>query len=154
MKILLATDGSDYSATAARKCRELISGVSKAQIKIVTVIDNFTPMATEPFVTSQEFLANMESQMRENAEGAVASAEEILLDGGKTPDIKTEILLGSPKKMIIREAEKWKPDLIVVGSHGHGFWERAVLGSVSSAVVHRAKCSVLVVKSGGDQSDG
>ena len=35
----------------------------------------------------------------------------------------------------------------VAGSHGYGFWERNLLGSVSDAVVHQAHCTVLVVRS-------
>ena len=146
MRILLATDGSDYSREATRACRDLLANVKKAHVKVVTVIDNFTPMATEPFVTSEEFLVNMESEMRENAEGIVANAEKTLRDRENPPDVETGILLGLPKKMIIGEAEKWQPDMIIMGSHGLGFWGRAFIGSVSSAIVHRAPCSVLVVK--------
>ena len=46
----------------------------------------------------------------------------------------------------IEEAQNWGADLIIVGSHGYGFWSRALLGSVSNAVINHAPCSVLVVR--------
>ena len=146
MRILLATDGSEYSAEAAKQCREIASSIENAKIKVVTVIDNFTPLAAEPFVTSAEFLENIETQMRENAENNVSEALRILRENDGVFDYETEILLGLPKKLIVKESEEWKADLIIVGSHGYGFWKRALLGSVSDAVVHHAPCSVLVVK--------
>ncbi len=45
------------------------------------------------------------------------------------------------------EAERWGADLIVMGSRGLGTWNRLLLGSVSSAVVNHAKCSVEIVRS-------
>jgi nucleotide-binding universal stress UspA family protein len=39
-----------------------------------------------------------------------------------------------------------RPELIVIGSHGWGGVRRAVLGSVSSRVVHEAPCGVFVVR--------
>jgi len=48
--------------------------------------------------------------------------------------------------MIVEAAEEWDADMIVVGSHGHGFWGRLALGSVSDAVIHQAPCSVLIAK--------
>ncbi len=54
-----------------------------------------------------------------------------------------------PKESIVEEAQKWSADLIVLGSHGYGFWERMLLGSVSNAVVHHAPCSVLIVRNKG-----
>ena len=44
------------------------------------------------------------------------------------------------------DARLWEPDLIVVGSRGHGPVETAVLGSVSAAVVDHATCPVLVAR--------
>jgi nucleotide-binding universal stress UspA family protein len=147
MRILLATDGSRYSSEATRECVKLASNFEDVTVKIITSVDNFTPLAQAPFVTSEEFLANIESQMRENAETSISEAVRILRDSSKNLNFETEILLGSPKKLIVQEAEKWKADLIVVGSHGYGFWGRAFLGSVSDAVVHHSPCSVLVVRS-------
>ncbi len=54
--------------------------------------------------------------------------------------------MGDPGQAIVEIAEDWHSDLIVVGSHDRGFWSRALLGSVSDAVVHHAPCSVLVVE--------
>ena len=59
--------------------------------------------------------------------------------------VNTEVLRGPPDQQIIEKAKEWKADLIVVGSHGRGFWGR-LLGSVSNGVVHHAPCSVLVVR--------
>lgn len=53
---------------------------------------------------------------------------------------------GDPKQVIIEEAEKWQADTIFVGSRGFGRIKRLLLGSVSSAVVARARCSVEIVR--------
>jgi nucleotide-binding universal stress UspA family protein len=50
---------------------------------------------------------------------------------------------GFPAKALIDESEK--ADLIVVGSRGGGGFGALFLGSVSSQVVHHAKCPVVVV---------
>lgn len=52
----------------------------------------------------------------------------------------------SPRALILAEAELCGASLIVVGARGHSLFERALLGSVSSAVVHRAHCSVEVIR--------
>jgi nucleotide-binding universal stress UspA family protein len=51
-----------------------------------------------------------------------------------------------PKFFLIREAERWKADSIFVGSRGLNRFERLFLGSISTAVVARAHCSVEVVR--------
>ena len=52
----------------------------------------------------------------------------------------------SVAEAIISNAEKESADLIVVGTRGLGGFKKLVLGSVSSAVVSHATCSVLVVR--------
>lgn len=146
MRILLATDGSEYSKEAAEKCAELVADFDSAFVKIITVVDNFTPMATEPFISPEEFLESVEREMREQAEKIVSETEKIIRLRNKKIEIEKEILIGSAKKIIVKEAKEWEADLIVVGSHGYGFFGRALLGSVSDAIIHHAPCSVLVVK--------
>jgi nucleotide-binding universal stress UspA family protein len=53
---------------------------------------------------------------------------------------------GSPASVIIEKADKWLPDLIVVGSHGHNAVGRFFLGSVSQKLTHEAHCTVRVAR--------
>ncbi|MEH2047462.1 universal stress protein [Nostoc sp.] len=57
-----------------------------------------------------------------------------------------ELVTGDPAEEIIRLANIYKTDLIVIGSRGLMGMKRIVQGSVSSQVVEEANCSVLVVK--------
>jgi nucleotide-binding universal stress UspA family protein len=62
--------------------------------------------------------------------------------------VKTELELvtGDPAQEIIRLANIYQSDLIIIGSRGFTGVKRIVLGSVSNQVVEEANCSVLVVK--------
>ena len=61
-------------------------------------------------------------------------------------DVSSVVLHGGAAQSIVESASEWGADLIVVGSHGYGFWQRTLLGSVSNSVVHHASCSVLIVR--------
>lgn len=60
--------------------------------------------------------------------------------------VTTEAAAGSPRREIVHQAEQWKADLIVVGSHGHSMLGRLVLGSVSQGVLTDAHCSVRIAR--------
>lgn len=149
MKILLAADGSECSRKAVEKCCELAAMEKGAEVKIVGVVEPVTPMAAEPFAISYDFYAQVEEDLRKQIKAALAAAEKSIGDqvGGKNITIKCEVLTGNPKRIIVDEAKKSGADLIVMGSHGYGFLDRALLGSVSDFVVHHAPCSVLIVRS-------
>lgn len=60
--------------------------------------------------------------------------------------VQEELLWGeAAPEAITTYADREKADLIVLATHGHGAVKRALLGSVASAVVRRAQCSVLLV---------
>ncbi|ERT08119.1 universal stress family protein [Lyngbya aestuarii BL J] len=61
-----------------------------------------------------------------------------------------EIVHGDPAVEIIRLANIYKVDLIILGSRGLTGLNRILQGSVSAQVVAEAHCSVLVVKDNGD----
>jgi nucleotide-binding universal stress UspA family protein len=54
---------------------------------------------------------------------------------------------GPTVEKILKEAARWKADLIVIGSHGHGKLYDLLLGSTSEAVLRRAAGPVLIVPS-------
>ena len=149
MKVLLTTDGSKYALLAAKKCCQLISTVEGAEIKIFSVVEPAAPIATDPFGASHEFYLKIKDESKKVAEESVAKLKDFVkeeLGEDKDLSIETKVSTGSPKEMIVNEAADWEADLIVVGSHGYGFWGRMLIGSVSDAVIHHAPCSVLVVK--------
>ncbi|CCI05238.1 MAG: universal stress protein [Microcystis aeruginosa K13-05] len=57
-----------------------------------------------------------------------------------------EVIFGDPAEEIIRLANIYQADLIVIGSRGLTGVQRVIEDSVSSLVVAEATCSVLVVK--------
>ena len=60
--------------------------------------------------------------------------------------VETCVEKGDPRDVICGAAEKGGADLLVMGSHGYGFLQRALLGSVSNHCVQNCKCPVVVVK--------
>jgi len=58
------------------------------------------------------------------------------------------VLEGDARETILRAAEEWPADLIVLGARGLGAMAGFLLGSVSLGVARHARCSVLVVKPG------
>lgn len=148
MKILIATDGSDFSRKAVEKCCEFLGNGNGADIKVISLVERPMPMATEPFAISGEYYLALEEDLRSQAKKAVSEAEEIIRKriGNENLLLEGEVFTGNVKRMIVDEAEKIKADLIIVGSHGRGFFNRIMLGSVSDFVVHHAPCSVLVVR--------
>jgi nucleotide-binding universal stress UspA family protein len=126
-RVLLATDGSETSAAAARA----LAGrpwPEESEFRVVTVEE---PWAIKP-------------PSRRHADEAVSSAEKVLASAGL--NTSGAVLAGNPKNVILEEAKKWDADLIVVGSHGRRGFKRFMLGSVSEAVAMNAHCSVVVVR--------
>jgi nucleotide-binding universal stress UspA family protein len=64
--------------------------------------------------------------------------------------VETSVERGAPGPVLCERAEALGADVVVVGSRGRGAIRRALLGSVSTYVVHNAPCPVLVVRAGSD----
>lgn len=52
---------------------------------------------------------------------------------------------GTPFDTIVSEAAAWRADVIVVGSHGKGWVDRMLIGSVTEDLLNNLPCAVLVV---------
>ena len=150
MKILVATDGSDFSTAAINMLVNIVANPETTAFKIVSAVEFSTMLSPNGFIAvSAEYYNDMQGSLREQAKQSVEQAEtkiRSLFPGGLL-DVTAEVLDGSPSRVIVETAENWEADLIIIGSHGYGFWSRALLGSVSDSVVHHAPCSVLVVRS-------
>ncbi len=152
MKILLATDGTKHGKAAAEMLvrYNLTSG---DRVHVVNVVDMALPISIDLSVSYLPDMSEMEKAAKANAESVLSETSDLL--SGKFPavEITTDILFGSPDSRIVETAEEIGAELIVLGSHGYSRWERLLLGSVSSSVVHHAHCSVLIVRTP-EESDG
>ena len=147
MKILIATDGSEFSEAAIKEVTRLFPDLSGAEVKIVSVFEEQYVLAPEPVAVSAQYYQQMSEAAAKHAEIFCEKAERLFRDCTFEMDVTVdaEVLKGIPEQQITEFAREWDADLIVVGSHGRGFWGR-MIGSVSDAVVHHAPCSVLVVR--------
>lgn len=147
MKVLVAIDGSKYSQEAIDACQSFVK--PNDEVEVVSVVAPHYPVGAEPFNVSADFYARLMEEDMKQAKELLANTESKAREK-LPPEVRltTRLLNGVPSQEIVDEAKASDADLIIVGSHGYGFWQRAWLGSVSDAVVHHAPCSVLVVKDG------
>ena len=138
-KILVATDGSEYSRRAFKTALELANAV-KTEIILLNV--RFTP---EPLGYK---LSNGSTVPQDQSNITGEQALSATLAGIDTSDIliKKKEKPGSPAQVILEEIENEDIDLVVMGSRGYGAITGALLGSVSQRVLQRAGCPVLIVK--------
>jgi nucleotide-binding universal stress UspA family protein len=146
MKILLAIDGSPCSNVAIEEVARR-PWPQKSTVKVLTTFELPLPATPEPWPIPQSYLEQMDRVAKEEARRTVDSAVATLSSKlSDTMSVDSKIVPGSPSTTILDEAESWGADLIVVGSHSYGAWQRLLLGSVSQTVVSHANCSVEVVR--------
>jgi nucleotide-binding universal stress UspA family protein len=145
MRILLAVDGSPFSEAAVSEVASRPWPAS-SEVKVVTAFQLPLIPTPEVWSISNEYLPALERIAREQSQSIVDAAVAVLATGlDELTTVSGEVLQGLPREVILEEAERWRADLIVMGSHGYGAWRGFLLGSVSRAVVTQAKCSVEVV---------
>jgi nucleotide-binding universal stress UspA family protein len=145
MKILLAVDGSSFSDSAVAEVGSR-PWPPATEIKVVTAFQVPITPSPEVWPISDEYYPALEQAAREQAQAVVdAAVTKLATRLDESLNVSGEVLNGPPREVILEEAERWPADLIVVGSHGYGTWQRLLLGSVSQAVVSHANCSVEVV---------
>jgi len=146
-KILLAIDDSEYAraATAAvvREFRSL-----DTEVNVLHVVDPLrlappgTGFGVGPSVPA-DFAGPIEEWLDE-AELLVSETAKKLETAGFR--VNTTVREGHAKSEIVKFAEEWRPDVIVLASHGHKRSGPFLLGSVSEAVMRHARCSVQIVR--------
>jgi nucleotide-binding universal stress UspA family protein len=151
-KVLLATDGSEEASSAAEAAVE-ISYKTDSELHVIHVygvapIYPLYPEATDPGgaeledpVLEEELEGLSERRAREVLDAAV----EKVRSAGATV-AKAHLREGGVPHEIVALAEDLGVGLVVVGSRGRGGIRRALMGSVSDAVVRHAHCPVLVVR--------
>lgn len=148
-KVLLATDGTEFSIAAARSiaARPWPEGT---EIRVLSAVEYHLPfleVSLEPAFLSPVSVEKLREEAMRRAQDAIGGAVEILSGAGLASSEALSVLVQNPKQIILDEAEHWGAGLIVVGSHGHRGLNRILLGSISEAVAMHARCSVEVIRS-------
>jgi len=145
-KILIPTDGTQ----ASKKAVDYAIGLAKqtkASITILGVVDKsaFLAQSIPASFTSTRVITPIEDYLNKLTEACVDKAVKQCRKKGVKPT--TVIRSGHPVEEIVKEARRSKSNLIVVGSHGKGALESAVLGSVTYGLIHNnTKYPVLVIR--------
>jgi nucleotide-binding universal stress UspA family protein len=139
--ILLATDGSEEAQLAATTAADLAQKTN-SDLHVLTVGPDL------PLYELTEHPADFQDVLRENRREAKEMLEQqakrIEQSGGTIKE--THLREGRAEEEIVEVAEELGAGLIVMGSRGQGRLRRALMGSVSDAVVRHAHCPVTIVR--------
>ena len=162
MKVLVGYDGSEYAGAALEDLAK--AGLPAAtEVLVMSLADVFLPPANGqatgefPLLMSEGVQRALEAarQKLAQAEGHAEDAGERIKSSFPQWSVRYQAFADSPAWALIRKADEWKPDLVVLGARGHSvFGGRLILGSVSQRVLYELKCSVRIARSSRHLADG
>ncbi|HYV11679.1 MAG TPA: universal stress protein [Pyrinomonadaceae bacterium] len=155
MKILIGYDGSECAEAALEDLQRAGLDID-TEAFVMTVADVFVPMPVDEEVenTVPVYIPQAVRRAHERAEHQLAQAQDLARQVSERISslfpawsISAGGEADSPAWALIRKADQWKPDLIVMGARGHSvFGGRLILGSISQRVLYEARCSVRIAR--------
>jgi nucleotide-binding universal stress UspA family protein len=136
-KILVPTDGSDYSCRAGEHAAYL-ARMTGGRVYILNVIDT-----GKAFRSGIHYAQDM-CELEQHGSQATGKIKDICVGAGVP--CEEIVARGKPADVIIGTAENLGVDCIVIGSIGMSAIERILIGSVSEHVVRHARCPVLLIR--------
>lgn len=148
-RILVSIDGSNPSNRAIDEAVKLVA-LSQGKIRLVSVVPSlanayaagaysgFVPLESQESFEKEtdEILANAQVELKKR--GVDAETKLVSLEAG-TDEIADAVL---------REAQAWNADVIVLGTHGRRGINRLLLGSVAETLLRITTLPILLVKAG------
>lgn len=138
-KILIAVDSSEYSMQAAKKGLELAHQL-KAKVALLYVVDTSKAIGNiDAGILAEQALIVLKKEVEQTLDELA-----VMYNGGEILKFMPE---GHPTKDILKTAEVWEADLIVMGTHGRTGLLHLLVGSVAEYIVRHSKIPVMVVPS-------
>lgn len=157
MKILIGYDGSECADAALDdlqnaglpdECQALVMAIAEVWLPppppSVYEVLGMAERVDSPAQLQHDY--EQESRAVKDAEVLANRAVARLRARFPRWEVCPEASSGSAASELILKADRWKPDLIVVGSHGRTALSRLVMGSVSQRVLAEAGCSVRIAR--------
>lgn len=160
MRILIGYDGSECADAALHDLKR--AGLPlEAEVLVVSVADVLHPRESSEEVKNSFPLYEGSGRWKEHAAQALRHARlmaERACDRLQSLfpywEIGLDVPADSPAWAIIDRANEWRPDMVVVGSHGDSSWGgRWILGSVSQRVLAEARTTVRVARGSAGAAD-
>jgi nucleotide-binding universal stress UspA family protein len=152
-RILVALDGSDTSELALRQAIRLAK-VHGARSRLLHVVDELA-IGPEPTHTVDDFWR----AARHAGERILERAQARAAKAGVKPETKLlemrtlGALVRRVATAIMAESERWRADLLVIGTHGRRGLSKLVLGSVADGVVRTSARPVLLIPGAGRRAN-
>lgn len=143
-RILVPVDGSHTSTLGLQEAIRLAID-QRARLHLISVVDEFVIAQNfEGLINAGDLIDALRDAGKKALKNALALVHK--------HDVKVESSLFETvgdrvSDIIVREAKKWKADLIVMGTHGRRGINRMVLGSGAEGVLRTAPVPVLMVRS-------
>ncbi len=133
-RVLVAVDQSG-AARPTLAAAERYAALFGAELRALSVFEPLPviPGVTQPYETG-EYYAMSEELLTRDVWSLI-----------RTPGVERIVRYGMAVKTILREVSEWGADLLVVGSHGKGWAERVLVGSVTERLLNHLPTSLIVV---------
>jgi nucleotide-binding universal stress UspA family protein len=146
-RILVPVDGSD---TSTRGLEQAI-GLAKdqgARLRLIHVVEEYVVVQSAGVPEAGSYVGDLIDSLQAEGKKIIAKATALAgRRGVKADGVTFESFSSRSSDYIVREAKKWKADLIVMGTHGRRGVNRLVLGSDAEIVVRTSPVPVLLVRS-------
>ena len=137
-KILVPTDGSEFTKAAASKAMDLAE-MTNGTITVLYVIDQTLFMN----VPMDSAISSVYAALKKEGQDAVSAIAKMCED--RNIKVNTEVADGHPVKIILETAKNY--DLVVMGTLGRTGVSKLLMGSVAERVVRQSTGPVMVVRS-------
>ena len=135
-RVLVAADLSTAAVPTIRLAERFAKLVG-AQLRVLTVFEPLPTLPGVPPLDPKEYFALAQKMLEEDVWPLL-----------KTAGVEKFVRHGHVVETVLREAVEWDADVLVVGSHGKGWAQRVLLGSVTESLLNNLPASLLVAPVG------
>lgn len=136
-RVMIAVDHSKTARRAFAVGRELCRQLGAGAVALVHVLDVTTGFSPELGIVDTRVLDDLSASGKTLLDGCANELAPVA--------VSRFMPEGEPATEIVRAADEWRADVILIGAHARGPVARFLLGSTAETVVRRAHCPVLTI---------
>jgi nucleotide-binding universal stress UspA family protein len=147
-RIFVPVDGSPTSNLGLKEAIRLAKS-QRAQLQLVHVLDQRHLAAPVPEFGS--YLENVLPELKKSGRRILDKAQAAVQKHGlKSTTVLIETFTAPAATPLVRQARKWRADLLVIGTHGRRGVSRLLLGSDAEQILRNSPVPVLLVRAKGE----